>query len=502
MRRPHAAAAAEVPSQREPPRPMSQLWSIRSIEHSFNSHVELAPWGDAIVLDQHNFRVHARDTGQLLDRAPLAHQPVRGRPLHFIGEDRVAVVTEAALWILTFPELLSVPALFFDGTPRAASWGTKRVAVTFGAGRAKALGVYELESMDKLATWSEVIRAPLPEDAELVALSPDDERLAIATSDGVRLTRISALGKALPEVTPIVAAPVLAMAFSPRGSRLAVASEPGRGSAEVSVALLDMRTEPPKALGGIPVRGRLLSFLSEESLAIVPSRGLVIGGASSPPQVLAIAGQIQEGEADGKHSTGQGQVQSVGAAPDGSMVCVTHSDALACFASAPPRPSTYRPDAAAAERLARSDREIAKIAADLRRFADITASAKARAASDAAAASASPRPGADGDARPVDGEITARQGATLRVKLSGAAPAVGARGRLLGTLGEDTKRIAGSIFGGALVGGWVTIAQVEVTKVDRDQAALTILKEESVVMKNGKKVDHFKIGEKVRLETK
>ncbi len=103
----------------------------------------------------------------------------------------------------------------------------------------------------------------------------------------------------------------------------------------------------------------------------------------------------------------------------------------------------------------------------------------------------------------LEGTLKSHKGRELTVKVSGDAPAVGAKGSLErffeGKPGEASPLGAlGGLFGGTIQ-GWLGIASVTVKKLDKDVVTLTIDEEKSKMSVNGKPVDQFKTGAKVRL---
>jgi hypothetical protein len=93
---------------------------------------------------------------------------------------------------------------------------------------------------------------------------------------------------------------------------------------------------------------------------------------------------------------------------------------------------------------------------------------------------------------------------TLKVRLNGgAAPATGASAEVLRYFeskpGEASPLgILGGLLGGT-VSGWVVVAGAKVDKIDKDTVTLTISEERSTMMVNGKKVNHFSPGARMKL---
>jgi hypothetical protein len=103
-----------------------------------------------------------------------------------------------------------------------------------------------------------------------------------------------------------------------------------------------------------------------------------------------------------------------------------------------------------------------------------------------------------------ESKLVTKTGKTLKVRLNGsAAPATGGPAEVLRYF--ESKRgdtsplgILGGILGGT-ISGWVVIASATVDKVDKDTVTLTINEESSKVMINGKQVNHFTPGARIKL---
>lgn len=71
-------------------------------------------------------------------------------------------------------------------------------------------------------------------------------------------------------------------------------------------------------------------------------------------------------------------------------------------------------------------------------------------------------------------------------------PAVGAKGKLYKFFEADVPILGHTT-------GWLEIGEVTVSKIGKDEVTLTIDKEKSQVVMNGKKVEGFQKGAKVKL---
>lgn len=99
-------------------------------------------------------------------------------------------------------------------------------------------------------------------------------------------------------------------------------------------------------------------------------------------------------------------------------------------------------------------------------------------------------------AAPVEGKLVSRVGSTIVIDLgrasSGAAPSAGQKGVLYRFFEQDIGPIHTT--------GWLGIADVTVKDVKGSKIRLDLVAEKSVIMLNGKKVNHFESGNQVKLE--
>jgi hypothetical protein len=109
----------------------------------------------------------------------------------------------------------------------------------------------------------------------------------------------------------------------------------------------------------------------------------------------------------------------------------------------------------------------------------------------------------------LEGTLVSRTGRLVKVRLGHASlPEVGTKASLLrhfsGKSGDKTPLGAlGGLFGGNVsIGGWLAVADVVVTKVDSDVVTLEIEQERSKMVLNGKPVNHFSAGAKIRLASR
>jgi hypothetical protein len=108
-----------------------------------------------------------------------------------------------------------------------------------------------------------------------------------------------------------------------------------------------------------------------------------------------------------------------------------------------------------------------------------------------------------------EGTLISRAGKTVRMKIApGGTLSEGTSGTLLrffeGKSGQSTPlgALSGLFGGNATISGWLAIAEVRVKKLDGEQATLEIEKESSKMIVNGKPLNHFTPGARLRLATK
>ncbi|MBX3187546.1 MAG: sel1 repeat family protein [Labilithrix sp.] len=105
---------------------------------------------------------------------------------------------------------------------------------------------------------------------------------------------------------------------------------------------------------------------------------------------------------------------------------------------------------------------------------------------------------------PIEGKLLSATGGTVKVKVSSKEPLtqgadVDFQRHFESKPGQrNALGVLGSIFGGTVT-GWVGIAKARVSKIDGDVVTLTVVEERSVIKVNGKKVNHFTPGAKVRI---
>ena len=98
----------------------------------------------------------------------------------------------------------------------------------------------------------------------------------------------------------------------------------------------------------------------------------------------------------------------------------------------------------------------------------------------------------DPEPPPFQGEIVSRKGKVVVIEGEGREPEVGASGSLLKYFEKQ--------LGSFMTTGWLDVAGVKVKSVDVGKVTLAIFEFRSKIVVNGKKVDHFKKGNVVKLE--
>lgn len=96
------------------------------------------------------------------------------------------------------------------------------------------------------------------------------------------------------------------------------------------------------------------------------------------------------------------------------------------------------------------------------------------------------------EAPAMEGKLASRAGKAVVIEASGA-PAAGAKGKLYTHFEQDLPLLGHT-------SGWLGIADVTVKGAKAGKITLTIDAETSNIKVNGKKVDHFKKGNQVKLE--
>ncbi len=106
-----------------------------------------------------------------------------------------------------------------------------------------------------------------------------------------------------------------------------------------------------------------------------------------------------------------------------------------------------------------------------------------------------PPPKADPPPKPAEltGKLLSRAGSDVVLELAADTPVeVGKKGSLSRFFEQQLGPIATS--------GWLGIADVTVKKVDKNKVTVTINAEKSNIVLNGKKVNHFTAGQKIKLD--
>lgn len=92
----------------------------------------------------------------------------------------------------------------------------------------------------------------------------------------------------------------------------------------------------------------------------------------------------------------------------------------------------------------------------------------------------------------LEGKLTSRTGSILVIEVPGASPTPGTKGVLYRHFEQD--------IGPLHTTGWLAIADVTVKDSKDGKIRLDLVAEKSTILLNGKKVDHFKSGNVIKLE--
>lgn len=104
-----------------------------------------------------------------------------------------------------------------------------------------------------------------------------------------------------------------------------------------------------------------------------------------------------------------------------------------------------------------------------------------------------PPPAAPPKAREINGTIMSRVGKDVTIEApADPSPPVGTKGNLSRYFEQQIGPISTS--------GWLGIADVTVKKIDKGKVVVTVVTEKSNVVVNGKKVNHFAPGTRVKVE--
>lgn len=432
--RPRDAAPGDAPPAGPRLGPLGHLWTAEA--RDWNAGLLLTDDADLLSFAGGSIRVHARDDGRVLHVASGC-APVSEDAVAWASAGRFLVACGEELRAFSWPKLGSERVVAFPQRVDQAAIAGGVVAVAED-------GFFAADRKGKLRVLSaadgrEIDAVVPPAEIQAIAVSPDGARVVFATDDEVLVRDV----KARTTSTMRKARLAKGFAFAPDGRTLF-----GRFDS-FTAAVVDPATGQSRGatwkVGSWITAARWIDpstvvATGSDGLALFPSKGEVV---PSPIDDL-----------------GEGLATSA----DGGTVCAGgRGGRIACFgrsrpgpspiASAFPAPGEARPGGAAGP--------------------PGTAGAPASAADPA-----------------IDGKLVSRQGKRLVVQIDPAATVV------VGSTGEVSKRFEQNL--GFVISGWITIAEVKVTAVDRGKLTLAIVAEKSAMTMNGRPVNHFAPGD-VRL---
>ena len=404
----------------------------------WNRGIAIAPWGDVVSLASGTLRVHASDSGQILDEIKICRPVENG--FGFIDEANAVLICEKEIQNITFPAGIPKKVMQLKAEAQAGALQGDLVAV---ADDKRTVTVYSVKK------WKVVDSFTADGDVTGLALSHDGGKLAVGLASGVISMRD--LGaKKTKKFWQGGSGSVDALAFSPDDSKLFADS----GSFKASVWDVDQAAQLIEyKTGSWLVEAR---FLSPTLVAATGSDGFVLYESGGEPlKILNYTDKAVAPVAEG-----------LGASADGKLACAGDRDGtIACFSTSELKPSAY-----------------AKMAAP---------DGKAASTGDGSIARAPQQQ----QAKTVEilGEISGRKGKVITVKVYTSNLPQGGAG---GSLFKHFEKKIGSMS----MSGWLEIAAVKVKKTESNKIFLEIEKEKSVMKVNGKKVKHFAPGTKVKLE--
>jgi hypothetical protein len=269
--------------------------------------VVIAPWGDVVSCGADRLRVHARDTGQILDEIAVPWVVEDG--LGFTGETKAALVCEDGIYEVSFPGGSAVLAVKLEARSVAAAVEGNRVAAADETGAVRVFDSGSWKAVDSFKT-SGVVTA--------LALSPSGDRLAVGLDDGRILMRGLAAKKTKTFYSGGDDHRVECAAFSGDGGQLFADS----GVFKASLWDLDSASVSHTYETGSWVVGA--EFLSPDLVAACGSDGLVLYRGDGKPALALTYGKDAFPPA----------VEGLDASPDGKLLCGGDRDGVvACFAT-------------------------------------------------------------------------------------------------------------------------------------------------------------------------
>ena len=286
----------------------------------WNKGVAVAPSGDVISLAAGRLRVHARDTGQVLDSIPIGY--VLKNAWAFVGNS-VVLVGDDQIFQVTLPGGAKQDLVKLDARANVGCVSSFGAAVASEKGLVQVFSAKDWKLFDTFEAGGPV---------EGLALGSDG-KTAVSLSDGTMLVRNPAIQK-----TAVLfkreGSGSTAVALSSDGKRLFAPS----GTFKTSLWDLSKWSLLAEYSTGSWLTA--VRFMNGDVVAAAGSDGLVLyEKPGDPSQTLAYS--------SGRFAP---SVEGLAVSPDGAVICSGDRDGIiACFARGPLKPSEYKPQAAAAQ---------------------------------------------------------------------------------------------------------------------------------------------------------
>jgi len=396
--------------------------------------VVIAPWGDVVSYGADRLRVHARDTGQILDEIAVPWVVEDG--LGFTGETKAALVCEDGIYEVSFPGGAAVLAVKLAARSVAAAVEGKRVAAADETG---AVRVFDSES------WKAVDSFKVSGTVTSLALSPSGDRLAVGLDDGRILMRGLGAKKTKTFFSGGDDRRVQCVAFSGDGGLLFADS----GVFQASLWDLDGASVSHTYETGSWVIGAEL--IKPDLVAACGSDGLVLYRDDGKPALTLTYVKDAFPPA----------VEGLDVSRDGKLLCAGDRDGVvACFAT-----------------------EVVGVSG----YAALAAPSASGPVQGAAVSQQAGPPPAE-----LLGEIQGKKGKMVTVKVY--VPSPPPAGSPCTVYKYFEKKL-----GSFQTSGWLEIAAATVKKGEGKKLILELVEELGVIVVNGKKVNHFKTGTKVKV---
>ncbi len=269
----------------------------------FNKGVALAATGHVAVLGSRSLSLHDGRTGARLGEADVCF--TFPDAFAFVAEDLGALVCEDAVRLYSVPGLDYRGIRELPGQARVASFAAGRVAIGFASGPVR---IYNTPS------WEERQVVDVDQRVTALALSTDGQRLALGLEQGEIVVH-DLSDRAARRVSVKRGLEVVALAFSPKGSKVFAAAGPLAAVWDLDAQTLRRRFRTVADVS----RAR---WLGPDEIASVGRDGLLLL-------------DVEEGAArslGGGWSLGSGTAAGLAVAPDRQVVCAAEREGeVACF---------------------------------------------------------------------------------------------------------------------------------------------------------------------------